>query len=436
MPRWPALLTCVAVLAGASTADAARRAPCRPDKPHGKQCFIWPATVKAVDDGDTLKVRMPHVGKVDVRVTGINAMELTTYSHTPTSRRGYCHALEAQSFVESLVRGPRRHIRLAAQFKSSRSGRRIRRSVLVRKDGGWRDLGALELAAGHALWLPNSVETAHNRQYAKLATAAIQAQRNLYDPDACGVGPDQDVPLSLRVNWDANGDDERILNGEYVDIRNDGDRPISLGGWYFRDSALRVKRGRPGYPFPAGTMVQPNSSIRLRVGCGLNYLTQYFWCLKESVFENVRRSKGSGDGGYLFDPQGDLRVSRLYPCLAGCYDPLKGPLGLVVKPRGRERITIVNRGATDLDLSDHVLKLRFRGLVDKYVFGRTFPRGSVLGAGQSFTYRPKQRHSLADRGGVVEVRSDNNVLTACADWGYGRCAGNPKRRPKPRQPKT
>jgi hypothetical protein len=238
----------------------------------------------------------------------------------------------------------------------------------------------------------------------------------------------------MRVNWDANGNDERVLNGEYVDIRNGGTRDLDLGGWYFRDSALRVTRGRPGFPFPAGTIVPAGGSIRLRVGCGTSSAKQFFWCETESVFENVRRRKGSGDAGYLFDPQGDLRATRLYPCLADCHDPLRGALTIKVKARGRERITITNRGASDLDLGDHILKLRFRGLIDKYVFGRTFPLGAVLGAGQTFTYRPKRKHSLSDHGGVVEVRSDHNVLTACADWGFGNCNGPPKpRKHRPRK---
>jgi endonuclease YncB( thermonuclease family) len=430
LPHLALSLTFVLVLISASSAEAKWRAPCRPDVPQGAKCLWWKATVKAVDDGDTLKVKLKHVRRIDVRVTGIQAMELSRYSHTRSERRGACHALEAQLFVEGLLRGGHKHVRLAAQHKSSRSGRRIRRSVWIKHGGHWRDLAAMELEAGHSLWLPNDAETAHNRQYAKLADAAIKAQRNLYDPQACGIGPDEDLPVSLRINWDANGNDDRILNGEYVDIRNHGDRPLSLAGWFFRDSALRYKRGVPGYPFPPSATIPAGGSVRLRVGCGENSSKQFFWCLTESVFENVRHRKGSGDGGYLFDGQGDLRASRLYPCMTGCHDPLKGPLALTVKPRGKERITIHNRGTTDLDLGDHILKLRFRALPEKYIFGRPFPLGAVLGAGQSFTYRPKRKHSIPDHGGVVEIRSDDNVLTACADWGFGNCSGPPKPRPQ------
>jgi endonuclease YncB( thermonuclease family) len=429
----PALATLIALALLAVPAQAVRRAPCRPDLPSGPKCLWWPAKVRAVDDGDTIKVHVPgERGTVDVRVTGINAMELTRYSHTPSRRRGACHGLSAAAFVDSFVRGSHRHVRLAAQHAHSRSGRRIRRSVWVRSQGHWRDLAALELEAGLALWLPNKVETAHNRQYEELAAAALSAGLRLYDPDGCGAGPDDDVPLALRVNWDGNGPDGKNLNGEYVDVRNGGTRPVSLAGWWFRDSALRYRHGIPGYPFPASAVVPAGGSLRLRVGCGDNGAGVFFWCLKETVFENVTRRKGSGDGGYLFDPDGDLRAARIYPCVHDCHDPLRGPIVIGVRAKRREAITLTNRGPVDLDLGDHVLKLRWKGIPARYVFGRTFPRGSVLGAGQSYTYFPKGSHLLADRGGVVELRSDDNILTACDDWGWGNCLGRPRPRRTPR----
>jgi endonuclease YncB( thermonuclease family) len=424
------LLALLLLLVFAAPAAAVRKAPCRPAEPKGPQCLWWPAKVRAVDDGDTLKVHVPgRRGKLDVRVTGINAMELTRYSHTPSRRRGACHSLEAAAFVDQAVRGSRRRVRLAAQHAGSRSGRRVRRSVWVRQGGHWVDLAQLELEAGLALWLPNNREWAHNRQYEELAAAALGAGTGLYDPDACGAGPDDDVPLSLRVNWDANGPDGKRLNGEYVDIRNGGTRPVSLAGWWFRDSALRARRGVPGYPFPGSAVVPAGGSLRLHVGCGDNGAAAYFWCLEESVFENVTRRRGSGDGGYLFDPDGDLRAARMYPCVRDCHDPLRGPIVIGVRAKAREAITLTNRGPVDLDLGDHVLKLRWKGVPARYVFGRTFPRGSILGAGQSYTYFPKGGHQLADRGGVVELRSDDNILTACDDWGWGDCLGPPKRGP-------
>ena len=43
------------------------------------------------------------------------------------------------------------------------------------------------------------------------------------------------------------------------------------------------------------------------------------------MFENVTIGPPRlGDGGYLFDPDGDLRASMIYPCLVACAHPLGG----------------------------------------------------------------------------------------------------------------
>ncbi len=42
----------------------------------------------------------------------------------------------------------------------------------------------------------------------------------------------------------------------------------------------------------------------------------------DPVFENIKRGRrGIGDGAYLFDPQGDLRAWRMYPCHGTCSGP-------------------------------------------------------------------------------------------------------------------
>ena len=60
----------------------------------------------------------------------------------------------------------------------------------------------------------------------------------------------------------------------------------------------------------------------MRVGKGSNNALNFFWGQSEPVFENVKRGRrGVGDGAYLFDPQGDLRAWRMYPCRPGCGGP-------------------------------------------------------------------------------------------------------------------
>ena len=414
VPRVLALLVAAAagLLNGTPAAHAAFRAPCTPGASSGPTCTWWNARATFVADGDTIDARVD--GRVrHIRLVGINAMELTRYSSFPSRRRGACHGLEAAALVDRAIRRSGGRIRLAAQDPRSRSGSRLRRSVWVGSGGRWHDLARMQLAAGLALWLPNRDERAHDRDYAALASRAIAAQRALYEPDGCGAGPDADLRPSLAVNWDADGNDEANVNGEWADIRNGGSRPMRLAGWRFRDSALR------SYRFPRAAVVPAGGSLRLRMGCGTDTAGELHWCQRRSVFENA------GDGGYLFDPRGNVRASFLFPCVVDCADPLQAAVRLAVRPGAPESIMIKNVGNAPIDLADRTLKLRNGGRAGTFVFGIVFRPGSIVQPGQARTVTPADAgrgpHALADRGGVVELRTLTDVPTACAAWGFGRC---------------
>jgi hypothetical protein len=115
----------------------------------------------------------------------------------------------------------------------------------------------------------------------------------------------------------------------------------------------------------------------VRVGCGAAWALELHWCLKESAFENVSSGFGTmGDGGYLFDPQGDLRAWQTYPCLVACSDPLAGRVRLAVQPSGSPE--------------------------DGTLLERHLGRG---------------RFVLADGTGVVSLRTADDVVTDCVEWG-------------------
>jgi len=77
------------VLLWAPSAGAAT-GPCRVDGGGGPRCHVWTGKVTNVADGDGMYVDVRGDGTrrdVLVRMTGIQAMELTRYSHTPSRRR-------------------------------------------------------------------------------------------------------------------------------------------------------------------------------------------------------------------------------------------------------------------------------------------------------------------------------------------------------------
>ena len=444
MPR--SLIAILAVLLAAlalpAAASAASRRPCTPGKAR-PACTFWSAKATFIADGDTIKADIAGDGTSAsklIRFTGINAMELSRYSSSPRKRRGACHGLEATSLVERYVRRSHWRVRLAAQHASSRTGKRLRRSVWVKSGGRWVDLQKILLERGHALWLPNPDEWAHNADYRALAEAAAAAQRNLYDPGYCGAGPSEGAPLRVSVNWDADGADDSNLNGEWIDVHNAGAVPVPLGGWWVRDSYLiKNARGVPGYEFPAYAVAPPGGTVRVHVGCGDNTAdrpARFFWCQPSTVFENVNPRDDSGDGAYLFDPQGDLRGSAIYPCSIDCTDPLRGAVRLTVRPTTPELIAIENVSGAPVDLAGYSVKLHLNGEPHRFIFGYALDEGAALAPGEELRIymdgSPRgdgtlTRHLdrgpfvLADGGNVVSLRSPADVVVDCADWGRARC---------------
>ena len=421
------LVSAALLLLGAAPAAASWRAACVPGQSFPR-CTWWSGKVVSVNDGDTIDVAVPGDGRpgaTRVRITGIQAMEQTVYSTRSSRRRGYCHAVAATERLERLIRASRGYVRLAAQSSASSSFGRVRRSVWVRIGGRWHDAGRILLAGGHALWLPNTVEDHFNRAYSVVAERAAARGLRLWDRDACGPGPSQASPLNLVVNWDADGSDFENVNGEWVRIENlDPVNAVPLGNWTVRDSALRQ------YRFPAHVVVPPGGSLRMHVGRGPDTEFDLHWGLRRPVFENTTEPDiGMGDGAYLFDPDGDLRAWMTYPCRLSCQDPAAGVLQVDAEPTGDEYILVRNTGPSPVDLG-HVR-------LEAPPYAYTFPRGTVLGAGQTLRVdvngSPDQdtdleRHwgfdgsILTDDGDVVRLRTYRAVPLACDSWGYASCS--------------
>ena len=420
------LTTLLAATAAPAAAEAAKRGQCLLRK-SGPQCYLWTGKVTFIADGDTVYVDIDGDGSrthFPVRITGMNAMEQTTYTSRASARRGECHAVEATARLEQLLKASKYKVRLLAQDPASRSQRRLRRSVAVKIKGRWVDVARTMLGEGHAIWLPNRRESAWNRDYSILQLRAQRAQLNLWDPDYCGAGPNEGQPTRLLVNWDADGDDGLDPNGEWVRITNlDPVNPLPLGGWWLRDSALRR------LVLPSWAEVPPGGHITIYDGVGDDNESEFYWGLRQAAFENVTRDETAmGDGAYLFDPQGDLRVSQIYPCREGCADPNAGALRIDPKPRGKEAVRITNTGAAPIDLEPY-------RLVSK-PYGYAFAPGSIVQPGETMTVRLYEtddedsaliRHwgtsgpILNNGGDVVQLRRFDDVLVACAAWGSRSC---------------
>ena len=400
------LVSSLAVVGLSVPAAEAAQGPCVPGQGQPK-CKVWKGKVKAVRDGDTVKVAIKkgkRFGKPQtIDVTGIQAMETS-------KRSSECHGVEAKNRLKALVLDKK--VRVSARTK----GRH--RSFAVKK----RDVGSLLVAEGHALWIPETTEWAWNNTYARLSQFAARAGDGIWDTDFCGAGPN--AALKLKVKWDAENQDGSNVNGEFIRITNaDPANAVSLAGWWVRDSALRR------YTFPAGTVVPAGGSTELRVGNGSSGGATFHWGQGRPVFENATGgSQGIGDGGYLFDPQGDLRYAQIYPCTVGCVEPLQGKVGFSAEPRSPESVQISNISGGPIDLSEYE--------VENVPWFYEFQRGTVLQAGEAITLFVQRDPAMdtqfvkgwgfsqdlfANAKDVVTLRNPLGGPVVCAAWGGETC---------------
>jgi endonuclease YncB( thermonuclease family) len=305
----------LAVAPAAPAAAATATAPCLPTG-RSPVCQVWTGKVVRVNDGDTLSVDLAGDGTRtprSIRLINAQAMEQTVYSAVAQRRRGECHSTVATARLEQLIRAGGGVVRMTAQQASSSSRNRPLRSVSVKINGVWRDVGLDLVRRGLALWQPFGGEWAWNAQYRVAQAQAARDGLNLFDTDTCGAGPTQSTPITVVVNYDADGPDDKNLNGEWVRVENRSAVPLPLGGWWVRDSALRR------YTFPAGTVVPARGEIYLHVGSGTPTATHRYWGQTAPVFDNPTfDERATGDGAYLYDPHGDLRGWMQYPCVLAC----------------------------------------------------------------------------------------------------------------------
>jgi endonuclease YncB( thermonuclease family) len=416
MRRLAFTLSLLAVALFAPSAAEARTAPCLGQGAGGPTCHFWNAKVVSVNDGDTIGVRIAgQRGVHQIRFIAVQAMELHRYN--PKHWAGECHSVEAAKRVRQLIRGSHGRVQLSAENPATRFTYRLGRWIAVKVNGRWQDLGAIEMAEGLTIWMSDELETAWNTRYNELGQQAARKGIGMWNPTTCGAGPSQDVPMRMWVNWDPPGIDKLDPNGEWMKIQNlSATTPLALGGWWVRDSMLRR------FTFPRGTVVKPGGTATVHVGHGRRSADTFYWGLNNQVFQNI------GDGAYLFDPQGDLRQSMVYPCVFACSDPNQGAVQLEAQTRGQQYVRVHNVSNHPVDLYGYLLQKLGR----PYDFGPN----SVLQPGQAMQVDVEgdasqdtqfERHwgiqhsILRARGDAVRLLTFTNITVACQAWGDTTC---------------
>ncbi|MDA2978931.1 MAG: lamin tail domain-containing protein, partial [Actinomycetota bacterium] len=309
-----------------------------------------------VADGDTFDVDLGTTERI--RLLGVNANEI-----------GECHAATATARLTQLIDG--KTVTLEADDPNVQLRGRLARWVST----GSTDVGEILLREGLALLFPHPTETARLDDYRAAAAVGRASGQGLWNSDACGIGPSQNADISVNLRWDAEGNDQTNINGEWIDIVNRSNSALSLNGWQVRDSALSF------YEFPPAASVPSNGYLRVHIGEGSDTPTKLYWGLSDPLFDN-----SVGDGAFLLDPDGDIRASFEYPCAGSCTDPRGVDLSMEVNydapgddqvnPNG-EWVKIKNTGGAAIDL--------FGLAVVTYPYAYHFELGDSLGAEQVLT---------------------------------------------------
>jgi endonuclease YncB( thermonuclease family) len=428
LPR-PHLVFCLLVLAAAALPAAPAAAASGPCVVGGKEptCTIYRGSVPyQANDGDTVDVRLdgaPQGARLTrVRLAGVQAMELTDYG---TARAGDCEGVQAARRLDELLDLGGRRVRLAAQDPTSVSRGRALRSVAVRIAGHWIDVGQQLISEGLALWVPFHTEWNWNAAYSRTSRlASLIGAQGLWKGDACGAGPSEGVPLRAWVSSNPAGPDSESLQEEYMTVRNeDPAQAVDLSGWWVRDSGLRR------YVLAPGTVLGPGAHVTVHVGEGIDTPADRYWNLTKPLFDNATGDETAiGDGGYLFDPQGDLRASTIYPCRVECDDRHGGAVRLRTHPSGTEYVIVQNTSGSPVDLFGY----RLFSSPHQYAFppGTVLPadgelRVDIKGAPEDDTQTHRHwglpANILANGGDRISAQSFEQVEIACDSWGTSSC---------------
>jgi hypothetical protein len=97
-----------------------------------------------------------------------------------------------------------------------------------------------------------------------------------------------------RTRFDADGNDNQNKNDEWVEMTNEGAGPVDLTGWRLEDEGPNHV-----FRFPAGFVLDPDSTVTVFSGCGNPTVSQQYFCNSGSAVWN-----NGGDIATLFDANG------------------------------------------------------------------------------------------------------------------------------------
>lgn len=243
------------------------------------------AKVIEVVDGDTIRVQFSDNSVERVRLIGTNSPE-----------GGECYAAEAAAGLSALVLGET--VLLEPDTSDRDQFGRLLRYVWT-LDG--RHVNEITVQEGWAIAREYPPDTARAGQLDIAQERAMLDGAGFWASDACGDSNPADVRI-VHIEYDAPGNDNFNLNGEWVEIANADSAPVDLTGWTLKDESASHR-----FVFPSGYVLEAGARVRVLTGCGLDTEEVLHWCVSGSAVWN-----NSGDTGFLLDPAGNIVHSYAY----------------------------------------------------------------------------------------------------------------------------
>ena len=265
-----------------------------------------------------------------------------------------------------------------------------------------------------------------NKNHSVLSNRADKVWLSTYDgqsvvafewPCFIDCKDDLDGKITLRVQYDALGDDSLNPNGEWVTIENTSKSIINIQDYI-------LKMNSQSYHFSSSTNIESNGYIRLYVGSGTDTSTKRYWKKETGIFSN------SGGEVSLVNMMGSLISKQKWPCQDGCqYDTALEIIEVnydaegsdSLNPNG-EWITIKNRTNRSVNSRDWTLLVR--GYQHHFLTNFIISAGAevkiFIGKGSNTLterYWGLKEGILRNGGDIVKLVNPQQIVSHCFSWG-------------------
>jgi endonuclease YncB( thermonuclease family) len=174
-----------------------------------------------------------------VRLLGVNTPEVRGFNDVHRDK-DMCGGAEATDVLKSVLQ-PGSKVQLRSLDKASENRGRIQRYAFA-----WNplteqcdiDVQAVVAQSGLAMWFTIKKEASLSYQYRVMIAQTQIEKRGIWNPECCGPREQPEANISVIVNWDADGNDNKNIDGVFIIVRNIGDQDVDLTGWLLRDSSL------------------------------------------------------------------------------------------------------------------------------------------------------------------------------------------------------